>query len=137
VIANTQKEYKRIGDVVDDGRKAGLIDWDAIEDRTRHLRELATWASPADAISAMTSWYREDLWLSQAIRIEVWIEKDALMGVAERPAMICACPTSPAAAMPPPRHYTKLALVGFENISVKVSHRSCCTLAIMIPMVST
>jgi hypothetical protein len=84
-IENTQRAYKNLGDIVDDGRKAGLIRWDAIEDRTRYMRELPTWGSPADVISETASWYREDLWLSQTIRIEVWFEKDALIGVAERP----------------------------------------------------
>lgn len=33
LIDNKQSEYKRLGSVVADGRLAGLIDWDAIEDR--------------------------------------------------------------------------------------------------------
>jgi hypothetical protein len=32
LIPNTQQDYKRLGDVVKNGRRAGLIDWEAIED---------------------------------------------------------------------------------------------------------
>jgi hypothetical protein len=83
IVENTMKSYKRVGSIVNDGRLAGLIDWDGIEDRTRSLREHASWESPSDIISAVASQYREDLWSSQDIRIEAWIEKDALLGVIE------------------------------------------------------
>jgi hypothetical protein len=42
LIENTQEEYKRTVDIISDDRLAGRITWDAIEDRTRHLRELPT-----------------------------------------------------------------------------------------------
>ena len=83
LIDNRQTEYKRLGSVVKTGRRAGLIDWDAIEDRTRNMRSSASWDSPADGIAAIASQYREDPWLSQSFRPEVWIEKDALLGVIE------------------------------------------------------
>jgi hypothetical protein len=35
---NTIKNYKHLGDIINDGRLAGLIDWTAIEDRTRNLQ---------------------------------------------------------------------------------------------------
>ena len=40
-IANTERDYKRIGSIVSDARRAGLIDWYAIEDRTRFIRKLS------------------------------------------------------------------------------------------------
>ena len=43
---NTLKNYKRLGDVISDGRLAGMIDWDAIEDRTRNLLSSPHWSSP-------------------------------------------------------------------------------------------
>jgi hypothetical protein len=83
LIENRQSEYKRIGSVVRSARRAGLIDWDAIEDRTRNVREVASWSNPANVITAAAAQYREDLWEGQAVRIECWIEKDALLGVIE------------------------------------------------------
>jgi hypothetical protein len=64
-----------------DARRAGLVDWDGIEDRTRGVLDYASWASPADAVAAAADSYCEDLWASQPYRPEVWIEKSALIGV--------------------------------------------------------
>lgn len=83
LLANKQTEYKRLGSVINDARLAGLIDWAAIEDRTRTVRKLSTWDDPAQIIKAVASQYREDLWANQEYRPEVWIEKDALLGVIE------------------------------------------------------
>lgn len=81
LIANAQTSYKRIAETVRNARMAGMISWDAIEDRGRWLRELPSWESPADAIEAIATHYREPIWSSQPIHVEVWIEKDALLGV--------------------------------------------------------
>ncbi len=84
LIPNTEREYKRIGNVVSDARRAGLIDWDSIVDRTRFLRSLAFWGKPLEMIESARDSYHRDLWATQDIRIEVWIEKDALVGVIEK-----------------------------------------------------
>lgn len=84
IIENSQRSYKRLGSIVNDGRLAGLIDWDSIEDRTRSLRALPHWSDPGDVISSAASGYQTDLWRGQKERVEVWIEKDALVGVIER-----------------------------------------------------
>ncbi len=81
LLANTDREYKRLGSVVNDARLAGLIDWDAIQDRTRFLRELPHWASPKEVVIAAMQSYRRDHWANQKYRPEVFIEKDALVGV--------------------------------------------------------
>jgi hypothetical protein len=83
LIDNAQSEYKRLGVVVKNGRRAGLIDWDAIEDRTRNVQRLSAWRDPSGIIEDCAHQYCEDLWESQAFRPEVWIEKDALLGVIE------------------------------------------------------
>lgn len=83
LLPNTQKNYKRLGAIVSDARLAGLISWDDIEDRTRSLRAAPTWTNPHNIIKACADWYRVDLWEGQETRPEVWIEKDALIGVIE------------------------------------------------------
>jgi hypothetical protein len=83
VSENSQREYKRLGAIVSDARLAGLVDWDAIEDRTRYVRRLSSWDDPADIIESAAESYREDIWSGQRWRPEVWIEKDALVGVIE------------------------------------------------------
>jgi hypothetical protein len=81
LIANKQTEYKRLGSIINDARLAGILDWDYIVDRTRNLRSLAHWDEPTDLIKAAAQQFRTDKWASQPTRIEVWIEKDALVGV--------------------------------------------------------
>lgn len=83
LLPNTERSYKRLGQIVNDARMAGLIDWDAIEDRTRWLRESAHWESPGEIVEACAEQYRVDRWANQKYRPEVWIEKDALVGVIE------------------------------------------------------
>jgi hypothetical protein len=83
LIPNTVQSYKSLGDVVNDGRLAGLIDWDAIEDRTRNLRSGPHWSSPRSIVRACADQYAVDLWDAQDNYVEVWIEKDALVGVIE------------------------------------------------------
>jgi hypothetical protein len=83
IIRNRQSEYKRLGSIVNDARLAGLIDWLAIEDRTRNLLSLAHWDHPSEIIKAAGAQFRTDLWAGQDYRPEVWIEKDALLGVIE------------------------------------------------------
>jgi hypothetical protein len=80
-IANKQSEYKRLGSIVNDARLAGLLDWNYIVDRTRNLRGLSHWDSPDQIIQGSAYSYRTDRWANQPHRVEVWIEKDALVGV--------------------------------------------------------
>jgi hypothetical protein len=82
-LANKDTEYDRLGALISDARIAGLIDWDALIDRTRNLRKLSAWASPGDIIQSAAQSYHIDLWKGQPYHVEVWIEKDALIGVIE------------------------------------------------------
>lgn len=84
LIPNNQKEYDRLGKIVSDARRAGLLDWDMVVDRTRNVRSLPHWESPSAIVSAVAQQFKIDKWASQSFRPEVWIEKDALIGVIER-----------------------------------------------------
>jgi hypothetical protein len=83
LLENTFTNYKRLGTIIRNARDAGLIDWDAIEDRTREVNTHPFWNSPSHIIDDDAEVYREDLWKGQRYRPEVWIEKDALIGVIE------------------------------------------------------
>jgi hypothetical protein len=78
---NAEPNYKWLGDVIADGRLAGLVDWEAIVDRTRSLKTLAHWEDPPEIVKAVSEQFRIDKWATQPNRVEVWIEKDALAGV--------------------------------------------------------
>lgn len=80
-LANKQTEYKRLGSIINGARLAGLLDWNYIVDRTRNLRGLSHWDSPDEIVRATAHSYRTERWANQPNRVEVWIEKDALVGV--------------------------------------------------------
>lgn len=82
-IANNQKEYKNLGSLVNDARLAGLVDWNRIVDRVRNLRRLPAWDSPKDIINASRHSFHMNRWQDQDNYVEVWIEKNALIGVIE------------------------------------------------------
>ncbi len=84
LIENTERSYKSLGSIINDGRLAGHIDWLAIEDRTRNVSEAPHWDSPAEVIQAARDSYQIDMWADQPRRVEVWIEKEALTGVIHR-----------------------------------------------------
>lgn len=80
---NAEPNYKWLGEIINDGRLAGLIDWLAIEDRTRNLQTHSTWGSPHAIVRACANQYTVDLWAEQGTHVEVWVEKEALLGIIE------------------------------------------------------
>ena len=84
LISNTVASYSKLGNVISDARLAGYIDWNAIEDRTRNLRALNTYDDPQELMKYTQYWYRLDKWANQPVRIECWVEKEALLGILER-----------------------------------------------------
>lgn len=84
IIPNHHREYKNLGSLINNARLAGLIDWSAIEDRTRGAESVPHWSTPGDIISSAASSFRIDKWKDQPCRVEVWVEKDALIGVLEK-----------------------------------------------------
>lgn len=87
LIANTQRSYKRLGEIVNRGRLAGFLDWRHIEDRTRELRTIDSWDTPQEIMRGARDGYTEDIWSDQETRVEVWVEKDALIDVVARAAL--------------------------------------------------
>lgn len=85
LFENVQRNYKRLSIVMSDARLAGMVDWDAIVDRTRYLERLSHWDSVGSILYSCVQWYHRDLWETQPYRVEVWIEKQALIGIVERP----------------------------------------------------
>jgi hypothetical protein len=84
LIPNTESSYKRVGNTISKGRLAGLIDWEAIEDRTRNLMSYRTWRDPAAMLSYASAVYTINKWELQPNYVEVWVEKEALASVVAR-----------------------------------------------------
>lgn len=81
IIPNNVKSYDRLGRIINNARLGGLVDWEAIIDRTRNLRSNSHWETPAEIIRSARYSYYLDRWVDQEDYVEVWIEKDALVGV--------------------------------------------------------
>jgi len=80
-ILNDPVCYGYVGAALNKGRMAGLIDWWAIEDRTRFLRGNTHWDNPTEILHSVPKAYQRNSRETQDYLVEVWIEKDALVGV--------------------------------------------------------
>jgi hypothetical protein len=83
LIPNNQSEYNRLGDAVNDARMLGIMDWDHLTDQTRGLADWRYERAPEAALRRLAEQYHKDLWATQDHRVEVWVEKDAAVGVVE------------------------------------------------------
>lgn len=84
IIENKLSEYSKLSVLITKGRMAGIVDWDAIEDRLRVPDSPSAWDSPQQILKAVANQYRKDRMNGQENHIEVWVEKDALSGVLKR-----------------------------------------------------
>jgi hypothetical protein len=78
---NCQPNYDFLGYSISNGRRAGLVDWDAIVDETRFLRSPPTWETPGNMLEACKDQFEVDRWKDQTSYVELWFEKDALLSV--------------------------------------------------------
>lgn len=83
IVPNNEKSYQRVTSIVNDAKMAGVMDWDAIEDRTREFIRKQRWESGAHVLRAVAKQYHEDMWSTQKNRVFVVVEKEALAGVLE------------------------------------------------------
>ncbi len=81
IIPNSMSEYNKIGNVVSNGRLAGLMDWDMIEDRVRIPNSRSHFDSPKDVLEAASYSYYRSRWDDQSCYVEVWCEKDAVSNI--------------------------------------------------------
>lgn len=84
IIPNNIRSCKSLGDLINDARSAGLVDWHAVEDRTRDLRRRPHWEEPQEIIDAIARQHRIDCREGQENHVEAWVEKDALIGIVEQ-----------------------------------------------------
>ena len=84
LIPNLKKEYAKLSGLLVKGRMGGVVDWNAIEDRTRIPYIPYSVDDIEDAIEDTINQYRLDRQGDQEGYIELWVEKDALSGVLKR-----------------------------------------------------
>lgn len=123
LIENTQRSYKNLASIIDLGRKRGKIDWSAIEDRTRNVERPAAWDSVESIVEAIAAQYKEDPWAEQDYKVEVWVEKEALVGVVEQacrdlrvPFLACRGYLSQSEAYGAGKRFQKAKLDGYKPV---------------------
>ncbi len=80
-IKNSKQSYDNIVALMTNARLAGLIDWDAIEDRTRDVLSRSHWYGVRTMLDSAQSWYHENMWDEQPYLIIGVVEKEALAGI--------------------------------------------------------
>lgn len=84
VIPNNKNAYTNLSNLLTKGRMAGVIDWEAIEDRSRNLIFPYAVDGIREAMGRTIRGYRLNRQQNQSTYMEVWCEKDALSGVLRR-----------------------------------------------------
>lgn len=84
LIENTIQSYKNLGSMITRGRLAGMISWEAIEDRNRECKSFWMEENPRVPIDDLPHYIRFDQWARQDTYVEVWVEKDALGAVVKK-----------------------------------------------------
>lgn len=95
LIPNTERSYKNLGQAVADGRMAGMISWTAIEDRGRGIRPWLIEEDEHEVLNGIEYGLSLDYWERQGVYVEVWVEKEALAAVVERPCSRWRVPFMP------------------------------------------
>ena len=80
-VPNIERSYKNLSTLVSDARLAGLMDWEAIEDRARQPIQQSEFSGLPDLVEVAIRSYRLPRWEGQEYYAELWVEKDALAGV--------------------------------------------------------
>lgn len=81
IIPNALEIYKRICKLMTDMRYAGLLDWDAIEDRGRVPTMHSEWEDIQSLIESACNAYRLPRWKDEEFYVELYCEKEAMESI--------------------------------------------------------
>jgi len=91
LIKNTMQEYKRIGSIINDARLAGLLDWDAIEEKA--LGIMIEQGSRRNGMKL--SWLGDQLWGKRHMKPQAWcMPAGALIRRMEKKGLVCCLSSS-------------------------------------------
>jgi hypothetical protein len=82
-LENSRNDYVKVSRIMTIARNDGRVEWDAIVDRSRADYAPTVWEDAAEYVDALKSQYRKDYWHTQPAHVEVWVEKDAVVGSIE------------------------------------------------------
>lgn len=82
IVDKTEAEYKgTVCRLLSLMRKAGELPYGWITDNTRMMRKPPSYSGLSEMLQEQAKLYRRALWQTQAVDVELWLEKDALSGV--------------------------------------------------------
>jgi hypothetical protein len=80
LIPNDRKHYQLVSRIMTKARDDGRIPFDYITDRSRPEYKPNVFRDAAGYAKAVQRSYRKDYWATQDEHVEVWVEKDAIIG---------------------------------------------------------
>lgn len=93
-IPNLMASYKKLVSVLAAARRAGSVDYEAIEDRTREVHQPSSESQlegPTeyfngyyDYLSKLDQYYSMPRWWGQTSKVQVWVEKEALASLFQK-----------------------------------------------------
>src|SRR5271169_187464 len=83
LIPNDRKHYQLVSRVMTKARDDGRIPFEAITDRSRPEYVPNVWDDAAGYALAIRDSYHKDYWATQTHHVEIWVEKDAIIGSIE------------------------------------------------------
>jgi len=81
VIPKTETAFDTLGIHLANWRKQGRIPFGRFVDATRWYHGSTTFNNAAAALEDSILGYRKDLWRSQPVHVEVWVEKEAVASI--------------------------------------------------------
>lgn len=83
LIQNDRNNYQRVSRVMTKARDDGRCDFDFIVDRSRPEYRASVWDDAQEYAETIKNSYRKDYWATQPNYVELWTEKDAIIGCIE------------------------------------------------------
>jgi hypothetical protein len=83
-LENSVPEYKKLSRVMTDARESGQVPFEWIVDRSRPTYAPTVFDNLKAGLTALRNCYRKDYWQEQPTHVEIWTEKDAIIGSIER-----------------------------------------------------
>ena len=87
VIPNDLASYQRVSQVMTKARDDGRCPFEWIADRSRPIYRAGGWIDAADYADSVRGMYHKDYWETQLEHVELWVEKDAIIGSIEQTCM--------------------------------------------------
>lgn len=80
LIPNDRKHYQLVSRMMTKARDDGRIPFEYITDRSRPEYKPNVWDDANGYAQAVQRSYRKDYWATQPNHVEIWVEKDAIIG---------------------------------------------------------